>query len=329
MNGWNRFWFSRADPLPLSMTRIGVGVLWLAVLTITAPNWHRFYGFDGILSLGDADLNKLRRLSTTSLMTLTDGVLPISFWWWIGLVLSICVTIGFHTRLATIGLFVFTSSLIQRNSSVVNGEELVTRMLLFYGCFSHWGDRLSLDAWIRNRKLAADANGFAKDTCSPQPFVWCWRMMQINFLLIYAISLPNKFAQDMDWLTGDALHWTIASDMWWTRGWLSELTLGFNGILRKSLTWSTVLLEGLFPILVCFSRTRVPITLCIMGLHLGIAFCIPGVTLFTLSMVVGSAMFLPLSAYTNLAEFLRCGLRRAGVRNLPANWWHALRDGTP
>jgi len=203
----------QSTPLPLSMTRIGVGVLWLAVLTITAPNWHRFYGFDGMLSLDDSDLNKLRRLSTTSLMYLTDSVLPISFWWWIGLVLSICVTIGFQSRLATIGLFVFTSSLIQRNSSVVNGEELVTRMLLFYGCFSHWGDRLSLDAWILKRKLATDANGFAKNTCRPQPLVWYWRMMQINFLLIYAISLPNKFAQDIDWLTGDALHWTITSDM--------------------------------------------------------------------------------------------------------------------
>ena len=70
--------------------------------------------------------------------------------------------------------------------------------------------------------------------------------MQINFLLIYAISLPNKFAQDIDWLTGDELHWTIASDMWRTRGWMSELTLGFDSVLRKSMTWGTVLVEVFF-----------------------------------------------------------------------------------
>ncbi len=279
------------------MTRIGIGVLWLAVLTITAPNWHRFYGYDGILSLGDSDLNALRRLNTTTLMHMTDGIVPISTWWWIGLALSLCVALGFQTRLATIGLFVFVSSLIQRNNTVVNGEELVTRMLLFYGCFSHWGDRLSLDSWLLKRRATVTASGCASAADPQQPLVWCWRLMQINFLLIYAISLPNKFAQDIDWLTGDALHWTIGSDMWWTRGWLSELTLGFNGILRKTLTWGTVLVEGLFPVLVCFQRTRVPIVLSIIGLHLGIAFCIPGVTLFTLSMVVGAAMFLPVSAY--------------------------------
>ena len=126
--------------------------------------------------------------------------------------------------------------------------------------------------------------------------------MQINFLLIYAISLPYKFAQDFDWVTGDALHWTIASDMWWSRGWLSELTLGFNGILRKAMTWGTVAVEGLFPLLVCIRVTRVPIVVAIIWLHLGIAFCIPGVTLFTLSMVAGAAMFLPANFFASLAS---------------------------
>ena len=230
MNTWNRFWFSRADVLPLSATRIGIGILWLLVLTVTAPNWHRFYGFDGILSLGATDLNELRRLSSTSVMNWTDGILPIAFWWWVGVGLSVCVCVGFQTRVATIGLFIFTSSLIQRNSYVVNGEELVTRMLLFYGCFSPWGDRLSLDCWLRNRSVSNNSIN------QEFPLIWSWRLMQINFLLIYAISLPNKFAQDIDWLTGDELHWTIASDMWRTRGWMSELTLGFDSVLPKSST---------------------------------------------------------------------------------------------
>jgi hypothetical protein len=257
------------------------------ILFITAPNWHRFYGFDGMLSLGENDLNALRTLSSTSVLNWTDGVLPIGFWWWVGIVLAACVAVGFKTRFATIGLFVFASSLIQRNSYIVNGEELVTRMLLFYGCFSSWGSRLSVDRMLELR------NQTVQQESVEHPLVWSWRLMQINFLLIYAISLPYKFAQDFDWITGDALHWTIASDMWWSRGWLSDLTLGLNGFLRKALTWGTVAVEGLFPVLVCFRVTRVPIVTAIICLHLGIAFCIPGVTLFTLSMVVGALMFLP------------------------------------
>lgn len=304
MNAWDRFWFSRADALPLAWTRIGVGLIWLMILIVTAPNWHRFYGFDGILSLGETDLNAMRTLSSTSIMNWTDGVLPIGFWWWLGMVLSFCVTVGFKTRLATIGLFVFASSLIQRNGTVVNGEELVTRMLLFYGCFSPWGSRLSLDRFLLLRKQPAHS------VPMEHPLVWSWRLMQINFLLIYAISLPYKFAQDFDWVTGDALHWTIASDMWWSRGWLSELTLGFNGILRKAMTWGTVAVEGLFPLLVCFRLTRVPIVLAIIWLHLGIAFCIPGVTLFTLSMVAGAVMFLPKNAPCKVEALICWGVSK-------------------
>lgn len=302
MIAWNRFWFSRQDPMPLSMTRIGVGMLWLLFFIATAPNWERLYGFDGVLSLGEKDLNAFRTISSFSILNWTDGYLPIAFWWWLGVVLAISVMLGLQTRAATIALFLFVSSLIQRNTTAVNGEELVTRMLLFYGCFSPWGDRLSLDCFLRKH--------FG---CESQqtPLIWSWRMMQVNFLLIYAISLPYKFADDIDWLTGDALHWTIASDMWWTRGWMSELTLGYNGVLRKLMTWGTVLVEGLFPILVCFRVTRVPITLTVMALHLSIAFCIPGVTLFTLSMVVGATMLLPAETYSQLWYF--------SSKRMPAN----------
>lgn len=296
---WNNFWFSRVDPLPLAVTRVGVGLIWMLLLIATAPNWSRYYGSDGILSLHDSDLNAQRSVSQLSLMNVLDGVLPIEAWWWIGLVLAICVTVGFKTRVATIGLFLFATSLIQRNIFLVNGEEMVTRMLLFYGCFSPWGQRLSVDKWIAIRRSKHC------DDIAELPMVWSWRAMQINFLMIYIISVPYKFADDITWMTGDALHWTVASDMWWSRGWWPGLTLSYNGMLRKLLTWGTIFAEATFPVLVCFRWTRVVSTGAIMLLHLGIAFCIPGVTLFTLSMVVGAAMFVPLRTYEQLWHMTR------------------------
>jgi hypothetical protein len=186
----------------------------------------------------------------------------------------------------TISLFALMTSLINRNSWIVNGEDLVLRMLLFYGMFSPWGMRLSLDA----RRSAS------KQPLS-LPRVWAWRLMQVNFLLIYAISLPYKFAQEPAWWTGDAMHWTVASDMWWEKGRMSWITLSFDGWLRRAMTWGTALLEGLAPLLIWFRATRVPMALGLIGLHVGIAFCIPGVTLFTLCMVAGAALFLPVDFY--------------------------------
>ncbi|MEQ1830457.1 MAG: HTTM domain-containing protein [Pirellula sp.] len=294
VNAWNKFWFSRADVLPQSVTRIAVGMIWLAFLTVTAPNWERFYGSNGVLSIHDSRFPALQTTNCFGLIDATDGWIATSYWWWIGLVCALCVTLGFKTRVATIGLFLFSTSIIQRNAFVVNGEELVTRMLLFYGCFSHWGTQLSFDRWIYCRKNP--------NVEHVPPMVWNWRLMQINFIMIYVISVPYKIVDDMDWLTGDALHWTVASDMWWTRGWMSELTLSFYGIPRKLLTWGTIFVEAAFPCLVCFRRTRLTITLAVIFLHLGIAYCIPGVTLFTLSMVAGAAMFISTESYQAIAR---------------------------
>ena len=38
--------------------------------------------------------------------------------------------------------------------------------------------------------------------------------MQVNFALIYAISLPHRLVDDISWWNGDALYYTIANDMW-------------------------------------------------------------------------------------------------------------------
>jgi hypothetical protein len=115
--------------------------------------------------------------------------------------------------------------------------------------------------------------------------------LQINIALIYIISLPYKFAQDPGWVTGDALHWTIASDMWGPNGhyWL---TLAYGGLFRKLMTFGTVFVEAFFPLAVWFQPTRRASLVLIASLHLGIAAMIPNVTHFTLSMVCCFAVFL-------------------------------------
>ena len=294
MKWWNQLWFSRFDPLPAAVCRIGIGLLLTFMFVALAPNWERFYGHDGILSLGEADLNSQRPADWWCLFVWTEDYVPLAAWWWVGLVAAICLATGLLTRVATITLYVLVSSLIHRNNYIVNGEELVLRMMLFYGCFSPWGQALSVDAWLQRQRRRAAGKTLVE---IQQPLIWSIRLMQINFLLIYAISVPYKFAQDLDWLWGDALHWTVASDSWWMRGFLPELTLAFGGAIRKSLTWGTIVLEATFPILVWFRKPKLVVIAAIASLHLGIALLIPGVTLFTLSMVCGALLFVPAETY--------------------------------
>ncbi|MEO8494394.1 MAG: HTTM domain-containing protein [Planctomycetota bacterium] len=294
---WNDFWFGPIDPLPAALCRICLGVLIIAMYAALAPNWERFFAADGIMSLGDSDLNEQRFPDWWCVFGWTEGWLSIGVYWWIGILAAGAFTVGWRTHVATFVLFVLQSSMIHRDPYVMNGEDMVFRMMLFYGCFAPWGRRLSLDAWFGQRNSSA----WPSAVVDGPPLAWPIRLMQVNIALIYAISLPYKFAQDADWVTGDALHWTIASDTWWVRGFLPELTYSFGGVLRKMATWGTVLVEGSFPILVCFRRTRIFAVLSIAALHLGIALLIPHVTLFTLAMVAAFWVYIP-------AEMIEQGL---------------------
>ena len=48
-NGWNRFWFAPADPLPLSFLRIAVGMLVVAHLLTLGIDLERSFAHDGLL----------------------------------------------------------------------------------------------------------------------------------------------------------------------------------------------------------------------------------------------------------------------------------------
>jgi hypothetical protein len=202
--------------------------------------------------------------------------------------------------------------MIHRSPYVVNGEDLVLRMVLLYGIFAPLGGAWSVDAWLRSSKgspLRSSKGSPLRSSkgsrnVSLQPQIWAIRMLQINFALVYMISLPYKIGQDVDWLTGDAFHWTVASDMWWIPGFLPEISYAFGGAIRKALTWGTLLVEGLFPILVCIPRTKLWAIASVTSLHIGIAILVPNVTFFSLSMLCGFCLFLPPETIRQAATYL-------------------------
>lgn len=272
---WNPFWFSRLDARPLALFRILTGTLLLGMMLCLYPNWSRFFSADGMISLNSPGLENQRVNSPLGLFYWTEGLVPIEAFWPVGVVLATLFVLGWKTRWVTAGLLVMIVAMVNRNPYVVNGEELVWRMVLLYSLFIDLGATWSVDAWLRSRR---------SQPVRSTVFAWPVRMMQINIALIYAISLPYKFAQDPGWVTGDAFHWTVASDMWGPNG-MHWITLACGGIVRKLITIGTVLVEGLFPLLVWFEKYRRRVLIPIACLHLGIGLVIPNVTFFTLSMV--------------------------------------------
>ena len=278
---WKRFWFSEYDPMATALFRISLGTLLMVLFAWSAPNWHRFYALDGILSRSDPHFSQL--VPDWNACEWIDGVLPLDALWGLGMAASVCFTIGLQTRLCTVVIYVLVSSMVHRTRQVTNGEDLVFRMLLFHSCFASLGRELSVDAWWRRRRHRPEL---------PAPLIWPVRMMQINVALIYLISWPNKLLDDPAWMNGQAIYYTMASNMW-SREWDPWLVYRWGGLFSKLATWGTLLIEGAFPLLVWFPRTRSFVLVPIALLHLGIAVVIPNVTLFTLAMVAAFWIYVP------------------------------------
>jgi hypothetical protein len=270
------------------------------MLIVSGPNWRRFFHADGIISLHSPGLENTRVNESLGLFYWTENWLPVDFYWFLGVAVAFAFTIGLFTRISTICLWLLIRSMLARNPYLANGEEMVMQMCLVYLIWGNLGAAFSVDAWLRSRKGLPEITEIS---------AWPIRMMQINVALVYAISLPYKMLQDPGWVTGDALHWTIASDMWGPNQY-PWLTLAWDGWIRKLLTFSTVFIEAFFPLAVWFRKTRMFAIIGISALHLGIAILIPNVTYFTLAMVCCFAAFLNKKDFEMFSVFRLRNLRR-------------------
>ena len=307
---WHRLWFARFDPLCMSVYRVSLGLLLIVYFIANFPNWERFYSADGILSLDTVDPQR-QNADWVTLFYWTEGYIPDMVFWVLGFIASIFFTIGFQTRICTIFLYVLIASMVHRNRMIVNGEDLTFRMVLLYSCFAPLNHVFSVDSWLRRRK--AERKGLSADR--PQPMIWAVRLIQINVALIYVISLPNKLYDDPDaWLwEGSAIYLAMTSNMWSRWPWPEMF---YGGFLSKLFTYGTVVVEGLFPILVWFKRPKLFAVAAIASLHLGIAVMLQNVTFFTLAMVCAFWVYVPSDSIRSGYAFIRRYLPLPGAREI-------------
>jgi hypothetical protein len=306
LRAWDRFWFSPIDPVSASVCRIFVGALIIFFYIADAANWQRYYAPDGVTSVSVLDPTRAHQ-SPWNVLAWTEGVVPVGAFWWLGLVCAVCFTLGLNTRLSTVILFVLQTSLIHANRAAANGEDLLLRMLLFYGIFAPLNETLAVDAWLQ-RKLR-------KKPRADVPLAWPIRLMQLNILLIYVLNVPYKLAVESAWWDGTAIYWTMMNRTWCRHpGWL----LWAQWPVSALATYGTLLIEGSFPILVWFRRTRLYSLAAIAALHLGIAVMLQHISVFSLSMVCSFWLFVPPETTRALgAALASAGRRLLALRPAP------------
>jgi hypothetical protein len=287
---WNRFWFTPADPLPLCLLRIAVGLLALSYLVSFSGELVQMFGVDGLMSTATVTTIRgdvagydwvhfsLLDLPKTTVALWTLHVLS-------GLVL-VLFTLGVQTRTTSILSLLVILSYIHRQPILTGPFEPVISMLLLYLCLGPCGTYLSVDCWRNARRGATnDQHELSRRDWTTTVSL---RLIQLHCAAFYLLMGLSKLSGQV-WWEGDAV-WLL---MFQVRSRPLDLTfLREQAFLLDAWTHAIVAFELIFPLLIWKSLAR-PLLLGIALVMWSSLAILTGMTGFVLVMLVASAAFLP------------------------------------
>ncbi|MGH8548022.1 MAG: HTTM domain-containing protein [Methylococcales bacterium] len=237
---WNRFFFQTIDVRQVALLRISLGGLIFLYLIGFMPIFADHFGPDGWLgTMRDLDLY---HAGSWSVLFLTDSRSQAWVFFGISLFGAAAFTLGVRTRITGFIALIGLISLWNRNPLLMDGDDAILRVMLFYLLLSPCGNALSIDASLHHRRRQVE--------------IWPLRMIQMQLALVYFISGWVKF-HSPEWLNGTILQ-TVLIHPEYSR-W------NFNGLMNqpyflKGLQVAAFIIlwwEILFPVLILFRTTRI------------------------------------------------------------------------
>jgi hypothetical protein len=284
--GWNAFWFTPADPLPLAVVRICTGALlaWsAAVWLLDAP---AFFGDDAWLAPHDVWRMNDQPWQWSWYFSLGSSAairLLTAAW----LVAAVCLMLGLTTPLAALVSLAGLVSAANRAPLNTFGLDDTLGLLLVPLLVGPSGAVLSLDALL----------GWG----DPRPSVRAniaLRLLQVHLCVVYLFSGCGKLL-GASWWEGTALWGAIANGQYRT---LDLTGLARHPLVVNALTLATLWWEVGYAALVWPRLTRPAVLAMAAPVHLGIGLAM-GMMEFGLAMLAANLAFV--SADTFRALFLR------------------------
>lgn len=268
---WRKeYWLGAVDARPLALFRIFFGMVLLQDLARRAESLLVFLGDEGMLPRGAQQ----ERWAWT-LFDLVGG--PSGVW----ALFALCVlstllfTVGCKTRITTALTWFLTLCIQNRNLSIGDGGDDLSRVLLFWAIFTDLGGAYSVDAWLRKGRRFAPAFGA--------------RLLTWQFALVYAAA--GYFKVRGSWLGGQVIFQTMQLD-----GFVRPpgLSLAAFPTLCRLLTWGALAMEIVLPVLMLswkhVARARALAILLGAGLQVGL-YATMRVGIFTGVMIGSSLLF--------------------------------------
>jgi len=293
LRDWDRFFFQPQTARVLGLYRIAIGLLTIYSFLLFAKDTTAFFSERGVLRL-----ETVERVNTREWHTLLAYVgSPFGVKCMLALLFAAgaCFTLGIHTRISSVALFVLVTSFHERNNLVLNSGDTVLRTMLFLFMFAPAGAALSVDAL--RRRLRSPGPG------APGPVLvapWAQRMMQLQVALIYFTTVYAKTRGDL-YHNGSAMYYVFGIVDFSVRG--IENLMNYP-VLYSALTFATLFAEIAISFLIWFRATRPYAVAMGILLHLWIMWCMV-LPVFGILMVTTYVCFFTEEEYDGAKEWLR------------------------
>jgi len=294
---WNQFWFGPISARPLGVFRVVFGLLVLANLGFLAFDLDYWFTDHGLLQ-GNEALEMAGPLRISPLLWLQDPV-SVRIFFAATAVVGCKFTLGWHTRIASIALYLMMLSIHQRNLLTNSGADALVMVMVFYMMLAPCGAAFSLDARRARRKRGTDAE--------PLILPWAQRLIQLQLCLIYFITAVFK-CNGASWMNGTALHYVIQNT---EVGHPFLAWLAAYPILINLMTYGAILTEISLAYLLWFRATRPWAILVGVSLHTSIHLCV-NIPIFGEVMTACYLTFLSAEEINTLLRYLN-----------PKNWFPA------
>jgi hypothetical protein len=291
-DGWNRFWFTPADPLCVSLIRVLTGLVALWFVLSYSADLIVWFGPNGLLPAGtvrqltaeesggwNGRFSYLNGIDDPGLLKAVHiaGVLVVASF-----------MIGLATRISSVLTLIVVLSYIHRGPMITGQFEPVLSLLVFYLCFAPCHRHFSIDAWLARRRAERSGDGLYKFDVRPSIAAnVSQRLIQVHIAAMYLMMGLTKLGGSDAWWGGEAMWWLIAH----TESRLVDLTFLHNHEYVVNL-WTHVVVgfELAFGILIWHPLAR-PLLLAIAVVHWILLGLVTGLLSFSAIMLIANLGF--------------------------------------
>lgn len=273
-----KFFFKKENYTTLGLLRILTAAVLLLSLINDFPFVVDYFSDEGVLS-GRVDV--LRSEYRFTILDYFGSPEYVVIFYFLLIIFTLMLLIGKFTRISAIIAFILLASFHEKNTLVLNSGDTLMRLMLFYLALAPSGKCLSLDS-IKKRK-SLTSKGYKE---FQEWDIWPRRLVQIQLAIVYLFAFLPKTG--ITWRDGTAIYYFLANPHF------ARFSFDFLGnfiILATFMTYATLLIELLFPILVWFKPTKKYMLIAGITLHFSILVA-SNITFFSLIMIVAHLAFI-------------------------------------